>query len=114
MGIEVDPGRAKELDRAVEADRLRVARFGVHRPAGEPAAGIGGGNGPPMPAGRAAHRLPPAKRSKVARVELRERPRSFPAPPGPPLGGKPRELRLKTCPAGNHPLRHPPGPRPEE
>jgi len=74
-GIEVDPGRAKELDRAVRTGRRRAAREIVRRPAGEPAGELDGGSGPPAPAGRAAHRPPPAKRSKVARVELRREPR---------------------------------------
>ena len=96
----MDPGRAKELNRVVKTARRRAARETVRKPAdGEPAGGLGGGNGPPAPAGIAAHRPPPAKRLTVARVELRREPRSFPRPAGARRTGAGAFVLLKNdCP----------------
>ena len=129
-GIEVDPGRAKELDRAVRTGRWRAARGCVRKPAGEPAGELGGGNGPLAPAGRAAHRPPPAKRSTVARFELRGEPRFVSQTrgyvgrvqgrfvkkrlPWQTFGRRPRELRLKACPGVAIRSATPPGSGPKE
>src|SRR3954470_5072915 len=70
-GNRVGPGKAEELVGPVRIGRSRAARTGVRGPAGGSAGRLGGVGTPPAPAGRAAHRPPPAARSGVARVELR-------------------------------------------